>query len=85
MLVAILDAGFLNSNTNPALSTLFSDKRVVVTYDFVANETSVYEDHSHGNNVFSIMASFKAVSYTHLDVYKRQFSNTSGDNTSAEV
>lgn len=59
MLVAILDAGFLNSNTNPALSPLFSDKRVVVTYDFVANETSVYEDHSHGNNVFSIMASFK--------------------------
>ncbi|HAK80401.1 MAG TPA: peptidase S8 [Runella sp.] len=59
MLVAILDAGFLNSNTNPALSTLFSDKRVVVTYDFVKNETSVYEDHSHGNNVFSIMASFK--------------------------
>lgn len=59
MLVAILDAGFLNSNTNPALSTLFADKRVVVTYDFVANETSVYEDHSHGNNVFSIMASFK--------------------------
>lgn len=59
MLVAILDAGFLNSNTNPALSTLFYDKRVVVTYDFVKNETSVYEDHSHGNNVFSIMASFK--------------------------
>jgi len=59
MLVAILDAGFLNSNTNPALSTLFTEKRVVTTYDFVNKETSVYEDHSHGNNVFSIMASFK--------------------------
>lgn len=59
MLVAILDAGFLNSNTNPALSTLFTEKRVVATYDFVKNESSVYEDHSHGNNVFSIMASFK--------------------------
>jgi len=59
MLVAILDAGFLNSNTNPALSTLFTEKRVVTTYDFVKNEASVYEDHSHGNNVFSIMASFR--------------------------
>lgn len=59
MLVAILDAGFLNSNTNPALSTLFTEKRVVTTYDFVKNEASVYEDDSHGNNVFSIMASFR--------------------------
>ncbi|RDB05948.1 S8 family serine peptidase [Runella aurantiaca] len=58
MLVAILDGGFRNSNTNPALKPIFDDKRVVATYDFVAKETSVYEDDSHGNNVFSIMASY---------------------------
>lgn len=58
MLVAILDGGFRNSNTNPALKPIFDDKRVVATYDFVAKEASVYEDDSHGNNVFSIMASY---------------------------
>ncbi len=58
-MVAVLDGGFKNSNTNPALKTIFDEKRVVATYDFVKRETSVYEDDSHGNNVFSIMASYK--------------------------
>ncbi|WP_428662662.1 S8 family serine peptidase [Runella sp.] len=57
-LVAILDGGFQNSNTNPALKPIFDTKRVIGTYDFVKKETSVYEDDSHGNNVFSIMASY---------------------------
>lgn len=57
-LVAVLDGGFQNSNTNPALKTIFDDKRIVATYDFVKKETSVYEDDSHGNNVFSIMAGY---------------------------
>lgn len=59
MLVAVLDGGFNNSNTNPALKPIFDEKRVLATYDFVKNEASVYEDHFHGNNVFSIMAGFK--------------------------
>ncbi|AEI50437.1 S8 family serine peptidase [Runella slithyformis] len=57
-LVAILDGGFQKSNTNPALKTIFDEKRVVATFDFVKKETSVYEDDSHGNNVFSIMAGY---------------------------
>ncbi|MFN4147534.1 MAG: S8 family peptidase [Runella sp.] len=57
--VAILDGGFRNSNTNIALKTLFDEKRVIGTYDFVRNETSVYEDDAHGNNVLSIMASLR--------------------------
>lgn len=59
MLVGILDGGFQNSDKNTALSPLFTDKRVLSTFDFVKKETSVYEDDSHGNNVFSIMASFR--------------------------
>ena len=59
MLVAILDGGFQNSDKNTALAPLFTDKRVLSTFDFVKKETSVYEDDSHGNNVFSIMASFR--------------------------
>lgn len=59
MLVAILDAGFQNSDKNTALNQVFTDKRVLSTFDFVKNEKSVYEDDSHGNNVFSIMASYR--------------------------
>ncbi|TAH14589.1 MAG: T9SS C-terminal target domain-containing protein [Runella slithyformis] len=59
MLIGILDSGFQNSDKNPALLPLFNDKRVLSTFDFVKKETSVYEDDSHGNNVFSIMASYR--------------------------
>ncbi|MCU0342053.1 MAG: S8 family peptidase [Spirosomaceae bacterium] len=57
--IAILDAGFRNSNTNRALTSLFSDNRLLTTYDFVQKNTDVFEDDTHGNNVFSIMASFQ--------------------------
>lgn len=57
--VAILDAGFRNSNTNRALAGVFSDNRLLTTYDFVQKNTDVFEDDTHGNNVFSIMASFQ--------------------------
>ncbi len=56
MLVGILDSGFKNSNSNSAMSDVFSENRVLATYDFVKNEKAVYEDDSHGNNVFSIMS-----------------------------
>ncbi len=59
MLIGIFDGGFRNSNTNPALKTILAENRVVSTFDFVKKEASVYEDDSHGNNVFSIMASFQ--------------------------
>jgi serine protease AprX len=59
MLIGILDSGFQNSDKNTALTPLFTDKRIVSTYDFVRNETSIFEDHWHGNNVFSIMASYR--------------------------
>lgn len=59
MLVGIFDGGFRNSNANATLKTILSENRVVSTFDFVNKETSVYEDDSHGNNVFSIMASFQ--------------------------
>ena len=35
---------------------LFEDGRVLSTYDFVRKETSVYEDHYHGEAVLSIIA-----------------------------
>jgi len=59
MLIAILDAGFRNATTVPFLRSLFTERRVVGTYDFVRNEPHVYEDDAHGLNVLSIMAGYQ--------------------------
>ncbi|MBO0948516.1 S8 family serine peptidase [Fibrella forsythiae] len=56
MLVAILDAGFLRANRVAFLSSLFSENRVLATYDFADREADVYDDDEHGLNVLSIMA-----------------------------
>lgn len=56
MLVAILDAGFLKADKVPFLQSLFTDKRIIGTYDFADREADVYDDDSHGLNVLSIMA-----------------------------
>lgn len=58
MLIGILDSGFLKANQHRSLQPLFNENRVVGTYDFVQNETSVYEDNSHGTNVLSCMAAY---------------------------
>ncbi|MEZ0609375.1 S8 family serine peptidase [Fibrella sp. WM1] len=56
MLVGILDAGFLRANQVPFLQNLFTEKRIVATYDFADRETDVYDDDTHGLNVLSVMA-----------------------------
>jgi serine protease AprX len=56
MLIAVLDAGFLNADKVAFLKPLFDEKRIVGTYDFVQRETSVYEDDDHGLSVLSTMA-----------------------------
>lgn len=56
MLIGVLDAGFLNANNIAGLKPLFDSKRIVGTYDFVKNETSVYKDDAHGAEVLSCMA-----------------------------
>lgn len=56
MLIAIIDAGFYHYQTLPAFDSVNINKSVVETYDFVANESSVNEDHFHGMMCFSIIA-----------------------------
>ena len=58
MLIGVLDGGFQNANLHPSLQPLFNENRVLSTFDFVDNETDVYDDHSHGTNVLSCMASY---------------------------
>ncbi len=59
MLIGVLDSGFLNANQLTFFKDLFNDKRVIGTWDFVNNETNVYNDHNHGTNVLSCMAAFE--------------------------
>ncbi len=54
--IAVLDAGFKDVDQTPALAHLFNENRLLSTFDFVRNETSVYEDHNHGEAVLSIIA-----------------------------
>ncbi len=53
VLIAVFDAGFEKANTMDAFKHLFSAKKIIKTYDFVSNDTTVYESHWHGTAALS--------------------------------
>ncbi len=55
MQIAVIDAGFYNTDQLTIFDTLFDNGRILGTWDFVMNEASVYEDNSHGTMVLSTM------------------------------
>lgn len=57
--IAILDAGFRDYKTNPALDSARLQNRILGEWDFVKNESSVIEDDLHGLYCFSIIAANK--------------------------
>ncbi len=59
MVIAVLDAGFLNANINPVFDSLFNRGGVLGTRDFVSGGTNVYDDDSHGEMVLSCLAAIK--------------------------
>jgi serine protease AprX len=52
--VSVMDNGFYNTNLIKAYDSVRT--RILGTWDFVNNEANVYNDGSHGENVFSCMA-----------------------------
>lgn len=54
--VAVIDAGFENSDIIPAFDSIRARNGILGTYDFVDPGNDVYREYEHGNNVFSIMA-----------------------------
>lgn len=54
--IAVLDGGFLNFQTIKAFDSVRLNNQILGTWDFVANNAEVNEDHPHGMNCFSIMA-----------------------------
>ena len=56
MLIAFLDAGFLNADLLSAFDSINNRNGIMATHDFITGNDSVYEDNSHGTNCLSIAA-----------------------------
>jgi serine protease AprX len=56
MVICVLDAGFYNANNLDCFDSLFATNRLLGTWDYVENETNVFDDHQHGTMVLSCMA-----------------------------
>ncbi len=56
ILVAVLDGGFNDADIIPSLELLRKRKGIKVTHDFVTGNTDVYDHHSHGTAVLSVLA-----------------------------
>ncbi len=56
MQMAILDAGFYHYLSLPTFDSIRNNNQVLGTWDFVTNDASVDEDHTHGMNCLSIIA-----------------------------
>ncbi|MCK4661437.1 MAG: S8 family serine peptidase [Bacteroidales bacterium] len=54
--IAVLDAGFSYVNSLSAFDSLWENEQIICTYDYVDNEDNVFEDHSHGMWVLSIIS-----------------------------
>ncbi|MCX6275851.1 MAG: S8 family peptidase [Bacteroidetes bacterium] len=57
MVITLLDGGFYHADQLPVFDSLNADNRILGTWDFVADEASVYEDDGHGEAVLSCIAS----------------------------
>lgn len=51
--IALLDAGFDGADTIDVFDSIWADKRVLATYDFVGNKENVFGHDAHGTQVMS--------------------------------
>lgn len=56
--IAVLDAGFRDANETPFFKHLYDNGRVKGTYDVVSRDSMVYDDHSHGTGILSVLAAY---------------------------
>lgn len=56
ILIGILDSGFSNATNLSIFSNLRTKNLITATWDFVHDEENVFNDHSHGTNVLSVLA-----------------------------
>ncbi|HOK85921.1 MAG TPA: S8 family serine peptidase [Tenuifilum sp.] len=58
MVIAVLDAGFLNANTHSAFDSLWQRGRILGARDFVNPQSDIYKEHYHGTMVLSAMGGY---------------------------
>ncbi len=58
--IAILDAGFYNTDILPGFNRLWANNHVLGTRDFVDPDSDIFSAHSHGTTVFSVIGSYMA-------------------------
>jgi serine protease AprX len=56
VLIAVMDAGFINVPTNPYFAQLYAEGRVLYTWNYVFDTSYVYSYDEHGAYTFSCMA-----------------------------
>ncbi len=54
--IAVLDGGFMNVNKIKTFQHLYTNGQLLGTWDFVRQDSNVYDDNNHGMNVLSCMA-----------------------------
>ncbi|MFO8129679.1 MAG: S8 family serine peptidase [Bacteroidales bacterium] len=58
MLIAVLDAGFVNVNSLGVFDKLWTDGQILGTYDFVSGGEVTFDKHPHGTMVLSTMGGY---------------------------
>lgn len=56
VLIAVIDAGFLNVDTISAFDSLWQQGRLLTYYDFVNHDTTIFDENNHGLNVLSTIS-----------------------------
>jgi subtilisin family serine protease len=56
ILIAVLDGGFFNADKISSLNNLRNRNGIIGTFDFVDNDQFVYDYHTHGTAVLSVLA-----------------------------
>ena len=62
-LIAVMDAGFVNSNGNPGFDSLRQSGRLVDSFDFVWRDNNILQADDHGALVLSTMAGYLPGTY----------------------
>ncbi len=58
--IGVFDGGFLGADTQPYLTHIFNENRMLATYDFVNNIENVYTLDNHGTRALSCIGAFLA-------------------------
>ncbi len=81
--IAIFDSGFQGVNVSSPFSLLFTENRVMQTFNFVNNTSGVYQNDDHGTEVLSVIAASTPGVYTG-GAYKAEYILYITENVSSE-